>query len=91
MAALRAFGAPLANLTLEDLTTPDTVFQIGVVPSRVDILTTISGVAFADAWTRRMPLEIEGVAVPVLGRDDFIANKRATGRLKDLADIEGLE
>ena len=91
MSALRAFGAPLASLTIEDLTTPDLVFQIGVVPSRVDILTTISGVAFDDAWTRRMVLAIEGVQVPVLGRNDFIANKRATGRLKDLADIEGLE
>jgi len=90
MAALRAFGAPLANLAIEDLTTPGLIFQIGVVPSRVDILTTISGVAFDDAWTRRMVLEIEGVEVPVLGREDFIANKRATGRLKDLADIEGL-
>jgi hypothetical protein len=91
MTALRAFGAPLANLTVEDLTTPGTVFQIGVVPSRVDILTTISGVGFADAWMRRMVLEIEGVEVPVLGRDDFIANKRATGRPRDVADIESLE
>jgi hypothetical protein len=61
MSALRAFGAPLAN------------------------------VAFDDAWKRRMVLEIEGVRVPVLSRDDFIANKRATGRLRNLADIEGLE
>jgi hypothetical protein len=91
MAALRVFGAPLANLTIDDLTTPGTVFQIGVVPSRVDILTAISGVTFEDARARRLLLEIEGVQVPVLGRDDFIANKRATGRLKDLADIEGLE
>ena len=91
MAALRAFGAPLTNLTIDDLTTPDLVFQIGVVPSRVDILTTISGVSFDDAWTRRMVLAIEGVQVPVLGRDDFIANKRASGRPKDLVDVDGLE
>lgn len=91
MAALRVFGAPLANLTIDDLTTPGTVLQIGVVPSRVDILTAISGVAFEDAHARRMLLEIDGVQVPVLGRDDFIANKRATGRLKDLADIDSLK
>jgi hypothetical protein len=91
MAALRAFGAPLTNLTIDDLTTPDLVFQIGVVPSRVDILTTISGISFDDAWTRRMVLAIEGVQVPVLGRDDFIANKRASGRPKDLVDVDGLE
>ena len=91
MVALRRFGAPLANLTVEDLTTPGTVFQIGVVPSRVDILTTITGVTFPDAWTRRLTLEIEGVEVPVLGRHDFITNKRATGRTRDLADIEGLQ
>ena len=91
MAALRAFGAPLTNLTIDDLTTPDLVFQIGVVPSRVDILTTISGISFDDAWTRRMVLAIEGVQVPVLGRDDFIANKRASGRPKDLVDVDSLE
>jgi hypothetical protein len=91
MAALRAFGAPLTSLTIDDLTTPDLVFQIGVVPSRVDILTTISGISFDDAWTRRMVLAIEGVQVPVLGRDDFIANKRASGRPKDLVDVDGLE
>ena len=88
MAALRAFGAPLMDLTVDDLTKPGTVFQIGVVPSRVDILTAVSGVAFTDAWQRRLVLDIEGVAVPVLGRDDFIANKRASGRPKDRIDLE---
>ena len=87
LAALRAFGAPLADLTSEDLTTPATVFQIGVVPCRVDILTTISGVVFNDAWTRRLVIEIEGVTIPVLGRDDFVINKRASGRAKDRSDL----
>jgi hypothetical protein len=91
MAALRVFGAPLANLTIDDLTTRGTVFQIGVVPSRVDILTAISGVAFEEAWPRRMLLDVEGVQVPILGREDFVANKRASGRPKDLGDIDGLE
>ncbi len=91
MKALRAFGAPLMDLTEEDLTTPGTVFQIGVEPFRIDILTAISGVAFDEAWKNRLPLDIEGVQVVVLSRQDFIANKRAVGRLKDLADIEALE
>lgn len=88
IAALKAFGAPLADLTVDDLTTPDTVFQIGVVPSRVDILSGISGVRFADAWPRRLVLVIEGIQVPVLGRADFVANKRASGRPQDLLDVE---
>jgi hypothetical protein len=86
--ALRAFGAPLSDLTTDDLTKPDTVFQIGVVPSRVDILSGISGVQFADAWPRRVVLHIEGIEVPVLGRADFVANKRAAGRPRDLLDVE---
>jgi hypothetical protein len=88
IAALKVFGAPLADLTIDDLTSPDTVFQIGVVPSRVDILSGISGVRFADAWPRRLVLLIEGIEVPVLGRADLIANKRASGRPRDLLDVE---
>ncbi|MDO8794422.1 MAG: hypothetical protein Q7J25_07370 [Vicinamibacterales bacterium] len=88
LAALRVFGAPLTGVTAEDLVTPDTVFQIGVVPCRIDVLTGISGVRFGDAWTRRTVVNIEGVPVPVLGREDFTANKRASGRPKDLLDIE---
>ena len=91
MQALASFGAPLGDLTLEDLTRPDTVFQIGVPPSRVDILTGVTGVQFDEAWPRRVALDLEGAEVPVIGRDDFIRNKRATGRPKDLADIDGLE
>lgn len=91
MQALTAFGAPLHDLTLDDLTRSDTVFQIGVPPSRVDILTGVSGVQFDDAWPRRVALDVEGAAVAVIGREDFIRNKRATGRPKDLADIESLE
>lgn len=88
LAAIKAFGAPLADLTVDDLTKPDTVFQIGVVPSRVDILSGVSGVRFADAWPRRVVLVIEGIEVPVLSRADLVANKRASGRPKDLLDIE---
>jgi hypothetical protein len=89
--ALTAFGAPLHELTREDLQTPGIVFQIGVVPCRIDLLTTISGVSFEDAWQRRVLIEVAGTKVPFLGLTDLICNKRATGRTKDLADAEEIE
>lgn len=92
-AALEAFGAPAQALgiTLEDLSTVNTVIQFGVPPNRIDILTGISGVAtFDEAWRDRIEQQIRNRAIPVLGRVAFIANKRASGRHKDLADIEAL-
>jgi hypothetical protein len=89
--ALRRFGAPLFDLTTADLTRSDTVFQIGLPPARIDILSGISGVSFDDAWARRTPLTIEGLAVAVLSREDFVANKRAAGRTKDLLDLALLD
>lgn len=90
--ALAAFGAPLADLgvTDADLTRPDVVAQFGLPPSRIDILTGVSGLTFSDAWSRRVGAVIEGVEVPVLGLDDLVANKQASGRLKDRADVQGL-
>jgi hypothetical protein len=85
--ALVRFGAPLFDLTARDLVTPDTVFQIGLPPSRIDLLTSISGVEFEAAWANRMPIPIGPLTIPVLGRADFLANKRASGRPKDLADL----
>ena len=89
--ALARFGSPLHELSVEDLSTPDVVFQIGVEPSRIDILTTISGVEFSDAWARRLQIEIEGIQISVIGRNDLIVNKRACGRPKDIADANELE
>jgi len=89
--ALIRFGAPLQDLTREDLATPDVVFQIGVPPSRIDILTQISGVEFEPAWARKLILEVDGQRLPFLGREDLLANKRAAGRARDLADIASLE
>lgn len=89
--ALHEFGAPLHGLTRADLSTPGTVFQIGLPPLRIDILTQITGVDFADAWPRREQGIFGDSPVPVIGREDFIRNKRALGRLKDLADAESLE
>lgn len=89
--ALREFGAPLHDLTRADLAAPGIVFQIGVVPRRIDILTEISGVEFAAAWPRRYPAPFDGLVCPVIGLEDLLVNKRATGRTKDLADAELLE
>ena len=90
-AALRAFGAPLHELKEADLAYPGVIFQIGLPPLRIDILTQISGVEFSTAWLRRRAAIFGDVPVDVIGREDFIINKRATGRLKDLADAERLE
>lgn len=85
--ALRQFGAPLFDLTAEDLTRPDTVFQIGLPPSRIDVLSGVSGLSFAGAWPNRLEITIGDLRVPVLGRADFITNKKASGREKDLSDL----
>lgn len=90
MTALRAFGAPLTDLTVDDLTRADIVYQIGVVPRRIDILTTCTGLEFADAWNDRIEGRIGSVACPFLSRSALIANKRAVGRPRDLADLEAL-
>ncbi len=88
--ALRFFGAPLFDLTPDDLSRPGTVFQIGVVPVRIDLLTSISGVSFEEAWAGRISVSVEGVSIGVLGREELLRNKRATGRQKDLLDAEAL-
>ena len=79
------------DLTVKDLAKPDIVFQIGVEPCRIDILTSISGVTFEDAWSNKMTVEIDGMMLPVIGLNDLITNKRASGRPKDLADLAALE
>lgn len=89
--ALVAFGAPLHDLTEEDLTRPGLVFQIGVPPLRIDILTEIDGVSFEEAWPARVEATFGGLEVPVLSRRHLIVNKKASGRLQDLADVERLE
>ena len=88
---LADFGAPLHDLTVDDLATPGMVFQIGVEPSRIDILTAITGVAFDDAWENRLFIELDDIKLNVIGRDDLIVNKRACGRPKDIADAETLD
>ncbi len=90
-AALRAFGAPMLDVTEADFATPDIVYQIGLPPRRVDILTKISGVTFAEAWPRRIESRFGETTFGVLGRDDLLVNKRAAGRPKDVIDAALLE
>ena len=90
-AALREFGAPLDELRPADLARPGIIFQIGLPPLRIDILTVIDGVAFETAWPHRLAADFDGVTASVIGRADFLTNKRATGRLKDRADAERLD
>ncbi len=89
--ALVRFGSPLFELRLEDLKTLDLVFQIGVEPGRIDIVTSVTGVEFDEAWPERTEVEIEGLKIHVIGRSHFLKNKRALGRPQDLADIAWLE
>ena len=90
-AALETFGAPLADLTVEDLATPGVVFQIGVEPIRIGILTQIDGVSFDDAWPERMRSRFAGEPVGVLSHRHLIQNKKAAGRDQDLLDVKLLE
>jgi hypothetical protein len=82
--ALGRFGAPLAELTIDDLKTPNVVFQIGLAPRR-------DGVEFDEAWALRNTIEVEGLTFAVIGRAHLIQNKKAVGRPQDLADVTWLE
>ena len=89
--ALRSFGEPPFDLSIEDLARPEVVIQIGVVPVRIDLLTSISGVAFEQAWAGRTHASVDGAGFGVLGREELLRNKRTTGRPKDLLDASTLE
>ena len=90
MRALRKFRAPLGDLTETDLRTPDIVFQMGLPPRRIDLLTSIANVLFEEAWIDRKHSHVSGIDFPVLSRKMLVKNKSATGRAKDLADVEWL-
>ncbi|HSM17511.1 MAG TPA: hypothetical protein VK845_11025 [Gemmatimonadales bacterium] len=89
--ALTAFGAPIDNLTEHELSEPGLVFQIGIAPVRIDLVTAIDGVSFDEAWSERVVTQFGGEETAVLSRRHLIRNKRSTGRLQDLADVERLE
>ena len=89
--ALKKFGAPLRHdgITAETFTEKQVVYQIGIAPVRIDILTQITGVEFADAWKNRVPSTFFGVPVHFIAQGDLKANKRALGRATDLQDLKG--
>ena len=91
MRGLRAFGAPLAEISQVDFERPGVTYQMGLPPGRIDVLTDLTGISFAEAWPDRTRRPFGDVDVDFIGRASFIRNKRATGRPKDLVDIDGLE
>jgi hypothetical protein len=86
--ALKSFGAPLEDISLE---ARDLIFQIGIAPNRIDILTDIGQLRFDEAWGNRVLVEMQGLLVPVIGRAELIRAKREVGRPRDLADVADLE
>lgn len=91
IAALAAFGSGTQDLSPEQFENPRTLLVLGREPFRVDILTDIPGVDFDRAWAGRIHVTLDGVRLPVIGKEELITNKRTVGRLQDLADIEELE
>jgi hypothetical protein len=91
LSALVAFGAPLHDLSVDDLARPGLIFQIGVEPIRIDVITRIDGVTFDAAWLDRVEARFGDQPVSVLSRDHLIQNKKAAGREQDLLDVKWLE
>lgn len=93
MQALERFGAPLrsAGVTTDDFERPGMVYQLGVVPRRIDLLTEATGITFDEAWISRIVRNVDGREIAFVGLGPLLKNKRATGRPKDLVDAEALE
>ena len=90
MRALNAFGFQNLSLTESDFSKEDSIIQLGYPPFRIDILTSIDGVVFDQAWEKKIVVELNGMNVPFIGRDDLITNKKAAGRPQDIADVSRL-
>lgn len=91
LAALADFGFGGLGLAEEDFSSVDKIIQLGVPPNRVDLLTSISGVSFADAWAGRVPGRYGEQPVHYIGKAELVRNKRASGRPQDLVDLQRLE
>lgn len=89
--ALAKFGAPMQDISVDDFEVEGTVFQIGVDPIRIDVLTKITGVKFEEAILNAKIMEVEDLKIPTISIKDLIKNKKASGRLQDLADVQKLE
>lgn len=91
LTAVRAFGFPVQSLRPEGLLEPRRMLQMGVEPVQIHVMTAISGLSWDEAWAGHVMASIGDHEAPFLGRDAFLRNKRAAGRLKDLADIEAID
>jgi hypothetical protein len=89
--ALSDFGFGSLGITADDLQTSEQVVQLGIAPNRADLLTSISGVSFEEAWAARCRGKLEGVPTQFIGRKELIKNKQSTGRARDLGDAEELK
>jgi Nucleotidyl transferase of unknown function (DUF2204) len=81
--ALSAFGAPLKGISPKDFTEPEIFYQMGVEPVRVDVLTSLPGLVFSEAWDRKEAVDFDGEQAFVLGREDLVLSKKLTGRPRD--------
>jgi len=88
--AIENFGMPVDQITVDELASSGLVLQFGFAPQRIDVMTSVSGVTFDEAWPRRIYVDIEGRQHPVIGKEEFIRNKRAVGRPQDLVDADVL-
>lgn len=89
--ALSDFGAPLDNITPKTFSQKDIVFQIGVAPSRIDILTDIDGINFTEAYESKQDIKLDGLVLPFISKSNLIKNKKSTGRDRDIIDAQVLE
>jgi predicted nucleotidyltransferase len=87
---LAKFGAPMEQIDEQTFTRKDVIFQIGIAPRRIDIITKISGVDFQEAYSRRKEVVIDNIKVPFISMQDLITNKEASGRDKDKLDARHL-
>ncbi len=88
--SLEEFGFSSLELSIDDFQKEDNVVQLGLPPVRIDIITSISGVSWEQAYASRVPGKYGDVPVYYIGKDQYVVNKKATGRAKDIADIEAL-
>ena len=89
--ALDDFGFASLGLKTGDFLVPDQIVQLGYEPSRIDILTSIPGVEFAECYLHRVVIDVDGVEITVIDAENLKKNKKTTARLQDLADVEDLE
>jgi hypothetical protein len=90
LVALAEFGAPISGIQPSDFTAPEVFFQIGMEPVRIDIMTSVTGLDFPSAWSRKIVVDFGGEPTPVLCRQDILAAKIAVSRPRDRKDVRNL-